>query len=215
MYIRTNSLKSLFSIKRKKIEIPQRPIWKCFSYEEISGATNCFSSENLVGKGGFKEVYRGILTNGEEIAVKRLAKPVSDERKEDLIEIRTIGRVWHLNGCQRRIIHRDIKSSNVLLTTDFEPLISDFGLAKWPPSQWTHHSIAPIKGTFGSKAWRVLLCYPNSLCTRVAPKWRPTITGGIRSNGLVGKIRPKQWYGLLVSLIIIIVMVKLMLIVML
>lgn len=27
--------------------------------------------------------------------------------------------------------------------------ISDFGLAKWLPSQWTHHSIAPIEGTFG------------------------------------------------------------------
>ena len=27
--------------------------------------------------------------------------------------------------------------------------ISDFGLAKWLPSQWTHHSIVPIEGTFG------------------------------------------------------------------
>lgn len=29
--------------------------------------------------------------------------------------------------------------------------ISDFGLAKWLPTQWSHHSIAPIEGTFGYK----------------------------------------------------------------
>jgi hypothetical protein len=27
--------------------------------------------------------------------------------------------------------------------------ISDFGLARWLPSEWTHHAIAPIEGTFG------------------------------------------------------------------
>ncbi|XP_066372161.1 probable receptor-like serine/threonine-protein kinase At5g57670 isoform X1 [Miscanthus floridulus] len=52
-------------------------------------------------------------------------------------------------GCRRRIIHRDIKASNVLLTDDLQPQISDFGLAKWLPSEWTHRAIAPIEGTFG------------------------------------------------------------------
>ncbi|KAM1087631.1 hypothetical protein ACFX2B_012986 [Malus domestica] len=229
-YIRTNSLKRLFSLKWRSLEEPTspngskgeenneilknveakepspRPTWKCFSYEEISDATNAFSS------GGYAQVYRGILENGEEIAVKRLTKAVTDERKEKefLNEIGTIGHVCHPNvlslvgccidnglylifhfsskgsvasllhdedlppmdwktrykiaigtarglhylhkGCQRRIIHRDIKSTNILLTLDLEPQISDFGLAKWLPSQWTHHSIAPIEGTFGHLA---------------------------------------------------------------
>ncbi|KAH0917075.1 hypothetical protein HID58_024735, partial [Brassica napus] len=174
-YIRSNSLKRLFSFKRRSFDSDsensapnakcvegfqeteqfQRPKWKCFSFEEIYEATNGFSSENLVGRGGFAEVYKGFLVkSGEEIAVKRITRGGrEDERreKEFLMEIGTIGHVSHPNvlsllGC--------CIENGLYLVFIFSSRgsISDFGLAKWLPSQWSHHSIAPIEGTFGHLA---------------------------------------------------------------
>ncbi|KAL5177453.1 Receptor-like cytosolic serine/threonine-protein kinase RBK1 [Glycine soja] len=53
------------------------------------------------------------------------------------------------HDCPRRIIHRDIKASNILLNQNNEAEISDFGLAKWLPDKWAHHVVFPIEGTFG------------------------------------------------------------------
>ncbi|KAL2324346.1 hypothetical protein Fmac_023404 [Flemingia macrophylla] len=43
-----------------------------FDLGEIESATNKFAKENMIGKGGFGEVYKGVLSDGQEIAVKRL-----------------------------------------------------------------------------------------------------------------------------------------------
>ncbi|KAA8548543.1 hypothetical protein F0562_000190 [Nyssa sinensis] len=147
--------------------------WKNFSLSELQTATNNFSHENLIGEGGYSEVYKGHLQDGQLVAIKRLirggmhlvlhlsphgslASRLTGENEKLEWDIRykiALGTAEGLSylheGCQRRIIHRDIKAANILLTEDFDPQISDFGLSKWLPDQWTHLTVSQFEGTFG------------------------------------------------------------------
>ncbi|KAF5179521.1 Receptor-like kinase [Thalictrum thalictroides] len=190
------------------VPLVPKPSWRSFDFKELAAATNNFNSENMIGKGGHAEVYKGCLSDGQLVAVKRLTKKQNEEERtgDFLSELGIIAHIDHPNaarllgfgvegglhlvlqfsphgsltsllhgtersldwevrfrvalgvaeglnylhqGCHRRIIHRDIKASNILLTEEFEPQISDFGLAKWLPDQWAHHIVFPIEGTFG------------------------------------------------------------------
>ncbi|TKY51088.1 Cysteine-rich receptor protein kinase 25 [Spatholobus suberectus] len=68
-----------------------------FDLATIEAATNKFSEERRIGKGGYGEVYKGILPDGEEIAVKRLSTNSRQGVEEFKNEVLLIAKLQHKN----------------------------------------------------------------------------------------------------------------------
>lgn len=67
------------------------------SFEEIKRATKNFSRENIIGSGGYGNVYKGILEDGSEVALKRFKNCSVGGDETFLHEVEVIASVRHVN----------------------------------------------------------------------------------------------------------------------
>ncbi|KAE8733198.1 UDP-3-O-acylglucosamine N-acyltransferase-like [Hibiscus syriacus] len=63
----------------------------------IKAATNGFSDSNKLGQGGFGTVYKGVLPNGKEVAIKRLSRKSWQGLEELKNEVILIAKLQHRN----------------------------------------------------------------------------------------------------------------------
>ncbi|KAG4942586.1 hypothetical protein JHK85_047232 [Glycine max] len=179
-----------FSISKNE---KRQPLLKCFSYEQISNATKDFHRDNLVGRGGYSEVYKGDLSDGRSIAVKRLAKDNKDPNKEKefLMELGVIGHVCHPNtatlvGCcieNGLYLILNYSQNGNLATTLHEYhnsqmlLINKLGRAKPLMESGNIAELADprMEGKYdGEQLHRVVLT--ASYCVRQTATWRPPMS---------------------------------------
>ncbi|RZC86221.1 hypothetical protein C5167_007405 [Papaver somniferum] len=195
--------------KNVKGEKKHRSIAKIYTEQELTKATNNYHESQILGRGGFGTVYKGTLSNGEVVAIKKTKIVDMDQNEQFVNEIAVLSQINHKNvvqllGCclesevpllvyeyiangtlhqhlhERRegsstlswvnrlriasevagslaylhseasipIIHRDIKSGNVLLDNDYKVKVADFGGSRLNPTDEAQLSTV-VQGTFG------------------------------------------------------------------
>ncbi|KAL2473356.1 G-type lectin S-receptor-like serine/threonine-protein kinase [Forsythia ovata] len=77
-----------------KVNIEELPL---YSLETLVNATNNFHMANKLGEGGFGPVYKGMLANRKEIAIKRLSTASGQGMVEFRNEVAVISKLQHRN----------------------------------------------------------------------------------------------------------------------
>lgn len=97
-------------------------------------------------------VYEYVPNNNLHFHLHGEGRPVIDWATRVKIAAGAARGIAYLHeDCHPRVIHRDIKSANILLDDNFEAQVSDFGLAKLAEDANTHISTRVV-GTFGYMA---------------------------------------------------------------
>ncbi|PHT60845.1 hypothetical protein T459_35304 [Capsicum annuum] len=83
--------------KKKKLQLKEDFELQMFQLPTLTRTTNDFSLTNKIGAGGFGPVYKGVLEEGQEIAVKRLSRTSMQGLDEYKNEVMYIAKLQHRN----------------------------------------------------------------------------------------------------------------------
>lgn len=90
-----------------------------FDLSTVASATNNFSFLNKLGQGGFGSVYKGVMDNGTEIAIKRLSKHSGQGVEEFKNEVQLIAKLQHRNLV--RILSCCVEEDEKMLIYEYLP----------------------------------------------------------------------------------------------
>ncbi|PNX89255.1 G-type lectin S-receptor-like serine/threonine-kinase, partial [Trifolium pratense] len=102
--------------EEKQMKLDELPL---YDFEKLEIATNYFHFGNMLGKGGFGPVYKGVMEDGQEIAVKRLSKASGQGIEEFMNEVVVISKLQHRNLV--RILGCCVERGEQMLVYEFMP----------------------------------------------------------------------------------------------